>query len=200
MHHGRPTFTESTLAVEPWADELVEQLGFDPRSAYVETFWLGVLGPSTVWLIRRLVAELDNNPLGYQIDLDETAATLGLRNNGGKHSPFMRALGRTCQFGIARTTGPASLAIRRKLPPVTQGQLRKLPESTQRQHLAYTERQRTQTPNNQQHFSRAVTIASGLITHGDDLETARTQLQNWNFDHDTADQAATTAWEQHLQH
>ncbi len=198
MHHGRPTFTEPTLAVEPWVDELVEQLGFDPRSAYVETFWLGVLGPSTVWLIRRLVAELDNNPQGYQLDLDETAATLGLRNNGGKHSPFMRALGRTCQFGLARTTGPNSLAIRRKLPPVTQGQLRKLPITTQRQHHQFTQRQRQSDTKTKQLFNRAVTIATGLITHGDDLETARIQLQHWNFDHHTADQAATTAWEQHI--
>jgi hypothetical protein len=34
---------------------VVDTLGFDPRSSYVED-WLGILGPSTTWLLRRLAA------------------------------------------------------------------------------------------------------------------------------------------------
>ena len=33
------------LRVEPWADPVVDHLGHDPRSAYVEQFWLPILGP-----------------------------------------------------------------------------------------------------------------------------------------------------------
>jgi hypothetical protein len=40
------TFLSDTLAVEPWEDELADRVGFDPRSPYVERFWLGVLGPT----------------------------------------------------------------------------------------------------------------------------------------------------------
>ncbi len=197
MTTTRPSFTENILNIEPWADDIVDQLGFDPRSSYVEKFWLGVLGPSTVWLIRHMVAELDTQPDGYQLDLADTATAIGLRNNGGKHSPFMRALGRTCQFGLARVMDHQTLAIRRKLPPVTQGQLRKLPTRTQAAHQQLTQQKLNRTPQHDQQLSRAVTLASGLITHGDDLETTRTQLQHWNFDNHTADTAATTAWHNH---
>jgi hypothetical protein len=35
------------LPVRPWPDPVIDALGHDPRSAYVERFWLGILGPST---------------------------------------------------------------------------------------------------------------------------------------------------------
>ena len=44
------TFGSETLAIRPWADEVIDRVGFDPRSPYVERFWLGVIGPSTTWL------------------------------------------------------------------------------------------------------------------------------------------------------
>lgn len=36
----------STLTVTPWDDALLDRFGHDPRSPYVERYWLGVLGPS----------------------------------------------------------------------------------------------------------------------------------------------------------
>ena len=47
-------FASPTLALRPWVDELIDTLGFDPRSSYVERFWLPILGPSTTWLLRRV--------------------------------------------------------------------------------------------------------------------------------------------------
>ena len=35
------------LLVRPWVDPVLEQVGYDPRSPYVERFWLGTLGPSS---------------------------------------------------------------------------------------------------------------------------------------------------------
>jgi hypothetical protein len=43
------SFTSDTLLIRPWPDEVIDALGFDPRSPYVETYWLGILGPSTTW-------------------------------------------------------------------------------------------------------------------------------------------------------
>lgn len=43
-----PVFPIPTIAVEAWSDPVIDQLGHDPRSAYVERFWLPVLGPSGV--------------------------------------------------------------------------------------------------------------------------------------------------------
>ena len=32
------------LRVEPWLDDLIDEVGHDPRSEYIETFWLLVPG------------------------------------------------------------------------------------------------------------------------------------------------------------
>jgi hypothetical protein len=37
-----------TLTVRPWPDPLIDTLGYDPRSRYVETFWLPTLGPPSL--------------------------------------------------------------------------------------------------------------------------------------------------------
>ena len=42
-----PIPTTATLAVRPWPDPVIDALGHDPRSAYVEQYWLGILGPPT---------------------------------------------------------------------------------------------------------------------------------------------------------
>ena len=49
-----PVFPIPSVAVEAWPDPVVDELGHDPRSTYVERFWLPVLGPSTVWFLRRV--------------------------------------------------------------------------------------------------------------------------------------------------
>src|SRR5215470_15811471 len=37
-----------SLIIYPWTDPVVDAVGHDPRSPYVEHFWLGILGPSTM--------------------------------------------------------------------------------------------------------------------------------------------------------
>ncbi len=43
-----PSLPAASLHIRPWPDPVIDRLGHDPRSAYVERFWLGVLGPSTL--------------------------------------------------------------------------------------------------------------------------------------------------------
>jgi hypothetical protein len=31
-----------------WTDPVIDTLGHDPRSWYVEQFWLGIIGPTTI--------------------------------------------------------------------------------------------------------------------------------------------------------
>jgi len=38
----------ATITIKPWLDPVVDVLGHDPRSRYVETFWLPTLGPPNV--------------------------------------------------------------------------------------------------------------------------------------------------------
>ena len=58
-----------SVHVTPWHDPVVDRRGHDPRSVYVEQFWLGVLGPTATWLLRRLVAGFDHQPDGYELDV-----------------------------------------------------------------------------------------------------------------------------------
>ena len=55
MHARDIPSATPTLQVLPWSDPVIDQLGYDPRSRYVERFWLGILGPSATWLMRYLV-------------------------------------------------------------------------------------------------------------------------------------------------
>src|SRR5205809_3125197 len=77
-----PALQIDSLHVVPWPDDVIDALGPDPRSNYVEMFWLGTLGPSTTWLLRRMVAGFDSQPDGYELSLSETATCLGLGNKG----------------------------------------------------------------------------------------------------------------------
>src|SRR5580693_6016021 len=106
-------FAESRLPVRPWTDPVIDTLGFDPRSAYVERFWLGVLGPSTTWLLRRLADGFDGRPDGFDLDLESTARTLGLGGRSGRHAPFARAIERCVTFDLARRSGGGALLVRR---------------------------------------------------------------------------------------
>lgn len=124
------------LRVEPWLDALIDELGYDARSDYVETFWLPILGPSTTWLLRHLAARLDTSPEGLEIDVEETARCLGLGERLGPNAPFARTLKRCIDFDMAEWREPLGLAVRLRLPPLAGRHLRRLPESLQAKHEA----------------------------------------------------------------
>ena len=121
------------IMIRPWIDPVVDDDGHDVRSRYVETFWLGVLGPTATWLVRRFAAGLDQSPEGYEVDLTETARAMGLSFSAGRSSPFSKALQRCVMFGLAHPL-PSGLAVRRRVPPVAHRHLRRMPETVQRAH------------------------------------------------------------------
>ncbi len=55
MSDPMPSFPIAALTVQPWPDPVIDAVGHEVRSPYVERFWLGLLGPSSTWLLRRLV-------------------------------------------------------------------------------------------------------------------------------------------------
>jgi len=126
----------STLHVVAWIDPVVDRIGVDPRSLYVETFWLAVLGPSATWLLRRLADRFDLEPEGFDLDLDETARSLGLGASDSRHSPLQRAVDRLARYGMARRAGDA-LGVRRRVPPLPRRQLLRLPTALQGRHRAW---------------------------------------------------------------
>src|SRR5690242_6510461 len=114
-----PELPIELVTVRPLPDVVIDQLGHDPRSEYVERFWLGVLGPSAVWLLRRLVARLEEEPEGYELHLPSLAAELGLGARSGRNGPFARTLERCERFGALQLVDEAELRVRRRLPPLT---------------------------------------------------------------------------------
>ncbi len=191
-----PAPDQLTIAIRPWPDGVIDALGHDPRSSYVEQFWLGILGPSTTWLLRRLAAGLEANPAGFDLPLADTARALGLGTKGGRHSPFMRALGRCCQFGLAEAKGDGILAVRRKLPPLNRRQLLRLPPALQAAHEEW-QRNQLQTPAAEQLRRRCRRLALSLVELGEDLEATERQLERWKFHPTLSREAAQWAWDRH---
>jgi hypothetical protein len=186
------------LPVRPWPDSVIDALGHDPRSAYVERFWLGILGPSTTWLLRYMANRLDATPEGFDLDLASTAQALGLGAKGGRHSPFMRALSRCCQFDVAEARPDGTLAVRRKLPPLTRRQVMRLSPELVAAHHAWQEAELL-TPAHEQQRRRSRRLALSLIELGEDAQAAEDQLARWRFHPALCREAAAWAAERHRQ-
>lgn len=190
-----PARLPTTLAITPWPDPVLDQVGFDPRSAYVEQFWLAILGPSTTFLVRRLGAGLDAEPEGFDLPLADTAQAIGIGTKGGRNSPFLRALGRTTKFGLAQHHG-GGLAVRRKVPPLNRHQLERLPASLQDAHADWQANTLAETAA-EQHRRRARRLALSLFELGEDLEATERQLHRWRFHPALARDAAVWASGRH---
>lgn len=167
------------IRVVPWPDPVADPHGVHPCSRYVELYWLGVIGPSTTWLLRRLSYGLEVHPDGFDLDLSETARSLGLGERMGKNSPFRRAVQRLATFELARAHGPTGLAVRTRIPPLPLRHLSRLPPSLQSSHRRWVAEQ--QLPPPEQMRRRAERLAAGLAASGRDRSSIEKQLADWHF-------------------
>jgi hypothetical protein len=163
--------TEPTIVIVPWYDDVVDPIGYDPRSFYVETFWLNVLGPTATWLMRRMVTGLDEYPGGYELDLEQTASALGLTFSLGASNPFARSLNRCVLFGAAQPIA-GGLAVRRRLPPVANRHLQRMPPYLQTAHQAWSGR----STSSAEEVSRARALARTMVQVGDPVDSIERQL------------------------
>ena len=191
------TFTTETLTIRPWADEVVDRLGFDPRSPYVELFWLGILGPSTTWLLRRLAAGFDASPGGFDLPLGETARALGLGDGLGRNAPILRSVNRMIQFGMAISTGEGELAARRRLPPLAPRHLDRLSPALREEHRRWQAAVQASTQEDQRR--RARQLALSLVELGEDPEAVERQLLRWRYHPGLAQEASKWAWSRNEQ-
>lgn len=162
---------QPTLMVSPWHDPVTEAQGHDVTSRYVEMFWLNVLGPTALWSLRRLVDGLTRYPLGYELDLAETAGALGLSYSSGAHNSFGKALHRCVMFGVARPEGDG-LAVRRRLPVVAARHVQRMPYGLQAAHREYL----ATTPASVDERTRANRLAEALVIAGDDPDMVERHL------------------------
>src|SRR5260221_8242746 len=155
------------LTVRPWPDEVIDRLGHDPRSAYVERFWLPLLGPSSVLLLRRLAAELDENPSEVSLPMEGTARSLGLAATRGRGSTFVRTVERCRQFQLVHVEADGcTLLARRKLPPLNRGQVGRLPDDLRAEHDRWTQEQLVTRADNEQERRRARLLSLSLYELG----------------------------------
>jgi hypothetical protein len=168
------------VLVEPWVDPVIDTVGHDPRSAYVERFWLAVLGPSCAWVMRRLADRFDREPEGFELDLDELSAGLGLGGTAGQQSALVRALDRSRTFGVVRPVGPSAIAVRRRLPPLSRRQLQRLPKSVQAEHQSWV-RNDARKPAAAEMRQRARALALSLLDLGETYDATERQLHRWKF-------------------
>jgi hypothetical protein len=191
----RPTFASgddaATLRVVPWLDQVADPHGVHPCSRYVELYWLGIIGPSTTWLLRRLSYGLEVHRDGFDLNLTDTARSLGLGERMGKNSPFRRALQRLCTFELARPYGPGGLAVRTRIPPLPLRHLTRLPDSLQSSHRRWLDEQLLPEP--EQMRRRAQRLADGLASAGRDRADIERQLAAWQFHPAVAFRAAEHA-------
>jgi hypothetical protein len=136
----------AAIRVMPWPDPVLDAVGHDPRSWYVETFWLPTLGPTALLLLRHLADRFEANPRGIQLQVADTAAALGLGPREGQSSPLVRSLTRLQQFELACSDGDATIAVRTTLPPVHRRHVRRLPTALQARHARLSECERGSVP------------------------------------------------------
>ncbi len=152
------------------ADPLYDRIGHDPRSWYVETFWLGTLGPSTTWLLRHVAAELELRPAGFDMEVASVARRIGVGHRHGANSPIWRAIARAVQFNMAQVSEDGCMAFRRRLPPLSARQVSQLPESLRAAH-----------PAPGVASERAKQLAASLLALGEEPEKVRFQLERWRI-------------------
>lgn len=183
--------TISSVTVVPWIDPDLDVVGHDPRSLYVERFWLGILGPSSTWLLRRLAAEFDEAPDGFVLCLPETARALGLTESSARHSPFTRSIVRLVQFGLLRPGAGEVLEARRRVPPLTFRQVAKLPDFLNAEHREWERRHHAD--HDEIERARAWRLALTLVELGEDAAAVERQLVEWRFATSLAHEMASWA-------
>lgn len=128
------TNNSALLSVVPWRDELVEHTGYDMRGVYVERFWLPVIGPTCTVLLRRTAELFDANPAGFDVDLVDLGAQLGIVYTGAPRNAMSRTLDRLVRFDFARHIARGArqqFAVRRVAPPLAERHVVRLPASSQ---------------------------------------------------------------------
>ncbi len=123
------------LHVVRLTDPVIDQAGHDVRSSYVETYWLPILGPTAIWVNRRLADRLDASSAddGIEVSLAELGLLLGISGRVSRHSPLVRTLIRLVDFGVA-SIGGSSYGVRTTFAPVPLRHQRNLPPSLLERH------------------------------------------------------------------
>ena len=167
------------LWVEPWDDPITDPLGHDPVSKYAELFWLPILGPSSLWLLRRVSLMLQDSPSGFSVKTRDLAQEIGLGNWRGPRSPFQRAMDRCCDFQLAVRREESFVYVRRRMPTLGRRLAHRLPHRLREMHENWS--LATAKSPDANPLPRARNLALALLTSGDTPESAEQTLLAWGL-------------------
>ncbi|MCY4665111.1 MAG: hypothetical protein OXC00_10625 [Acidimicrobiaceae bacterium] len=176
----------------PWIDNGIDAVGHDPRSSYVEQFWLATLGPATTWFLRHCATLLDDTQ-STDVSLRETACALGIGHEGGTRSAMVKTVTRACRFRAARPAGSATLAVRRRLPQLSHRQVQRLPKAVQQRHEEFVAASLNSDELCRQQM-RARRLAASLIECGDSISETERHLTRMQFHPASIAEAVRWAW------
>jgi hypothetical protein len=185
------------LMIKPWVDPVIDTLGHDPRSRYVETFWLPTLGPTALLLLRHLADRFDHNPDGVELAVSDTSSALGLGQRDGNSSPIVRTLSRLAQFDLAcEDPHSNTVAVRRNVPPLNPRHLRRLPHELQLAHAEWAEAQLAEPPLAAAR-RRSRRVAFTLLEQGDDPDHVERALHAIGYHPALCRESAQWAYQRH---
>jgi hypothetical protein len=176
------------LTVLPWDEPDLVGPGHDPRSAYVEDYWLGILGPSGTWTMRRFAHAFDHDADGFLCNPAELASEIGLGRGTGANAPFTRTIARLAMFDLVRSAGD-QLHVRRRVPELNRRQIAKLPEHLGRAH-EHQRRSRDEPDHQRAEQVRARRLAAVLAELGESTELIESRLHGWRVSPPAAADAA----------
>jgi len=168
------------FGVIPWQDPEQDNTGHDPRSAYVETFWLPVVGPSTTLLLRRLADEFDAEPNGFEIEASVLSREIGLGGRVDRRGAFARTIERCEKFHMVQRQGDL-LHVRRRIPPLSSRQVKRLGTRLQVLHGSWTIDPQDDGAQRRTEMVRAAHLARTLLALGEATHDAERQLHQWHF-------------------
>ena len=183
------------ITLIPWRDHRTDASGHDPRSTYVEDFWLGTLGPTTTWFLRHCATLLDDTD-STSVNLRDTATVLGIGHEGGAGSAMAKTVTRACRFRAARSVGSTTLAVRLRLPSLSHRQLLRLPTSVQRRHKEFVTAD-TSPDSLRCQLQLARPLATCMIQYNANIGEAERQLARMTFHPAVVAEAVQWAWTRH---
>jgi len=168
------------LGVMPWLDPVQDATGYEPRSAYVETFWLPIIGPSSTLLLRRLAEEFDDAPDGFEIECASLSREIGLGPRLDRRGALARTLERCTKFQVLELQGEL-LYVRRRLPGLSQRQVAKLGTRLQALHHSWTITPDDDGAQRRTELVRAAHLARTLLALNESAHDTERQLHQWHF-------------------
>ncbi len=123
-----------TIHAVPHRSPQVQKVGLPIDHRYLEECWAPVLGPTSVFLLRR-IATLWEEAEPAVVSRSELGQSIGLGKGAGRNSPLQQTLDRLERFGFLRQSATGgTVAVATTVGPLSDRQLERVPEWNRQRH------------------------------------------------------------------